>query len=128
VSPSGTGEIAERLRDRVAGRVLVDARLDAYTTFRVGGPADILLEAESEDDLRAVAETARDLPMAIVGRGSNLLVSDDGFRGIAVRLGRVFRRHGSTDGGLRLGGAKPNHPDEAPAASSRIHRTIPPAA
>jgi len=97
--------MAERLRARVSGRVELDAALALFTTFRVGGPADILVEAESEDDLLAVAETAMGVPLAIVGRGSNLLVSDEGFRGIAVRLGRSFRRHEQTEGGLRLGGA-----------------------
>ena len=43
--------------------------------------------------------------MTIVGRGSNLLVSDDGFRGIAVRLGRAFRDHDGRWLDLRLGGA-----------------------
>lgn len=98
-------DIAERLRSKIAGRVEVDAPLAPFTTFRVGGPADVMVEAESEDDLRAVAEERGDLPIAIVGRGSNLLVSDDGFRGIAVRLGRGFRDHAQIPGGLRLGGA-----------------------
>ncbi len=98
-------QIAQQLRARVEGKVETDASLAAFTTFRVGGPADILVEAESADDLRAVAELRGDLPVAIVGKGSNLLVSDDGFRGIAVRLGRGFRTHERTDEGLRLGGA-----------------------
>jgi UDP-N-acetylmuramate dehydrogenase len=98
-------QLAERLRARVTGSVVTDAPLAPFTTFRVGGPADVLVEAESEDDLRAVAELAAELPLAIVGRGSNLLVSDEGFRGLAVRLGRAFRRHEATDDGLRLGGA-----------------------
>lgn len=98
-------ELAERLRDRVQGSVAARASLGAYTTFRVGGPADVLVEAESEDDLRAVADVASDVPVTIVGRGSNLLVADEGFRGIAVRLGRSFRRHEATPEGLLLGGA-----------------------
>lgn len=98
-------DIADALRVRVTGRVEVDAPLAPLTTFRVGGPADVIIEAESEDDLRAVADLHGDMPIAIVGRGSNLLVSDDGFRGIAVRLGRSFRDHERTDRGLQLGGA-----------------------
>ncbi len=101
--------LAERLRARVAGAVEADAPLDRFTTFRVGGPADVLLEAESHDDLRAVAEVRTDteggVPVAIVGKGSNLLVSDQGFRGIAVRLGRAFREHDATGTELVLGGA-----------------------
>ncbi len=99
-------DIAQALRTRVAGRVTQDASLAPFTTFRVGGPARVLLEAESVDDLRAVGELRGDLPLAIVGRGSNLLVSDDGFRGIAIRLGRAFRTHElKAEHVLRLGGA-----------------------
>jgi UDP-N-acetylmuramate dehydrogenase len=96
----------DELRARVRGRVLVDAPLAAYTTFRVGGPADVLVEAEAEDDLVAVAEVVRaTFPTTVVGRGSNLLVSDDGFRGVAIRLGRSFRVHVQTREGFRFGGA-----------------------
>lgn len=98
-------EIAARLQGRLAGRVLRDAPLGPFTTFRVGGPADLLVEAESEADLVAVAEAAGSAPVAVVGRGSNMLVSDAGFRGIAVRLGRSFRRHERTPDGLVFGGA-----------------------
>ncbi len=99
-------DIAQALRKRITGRVTQDASLAPFTTFRVGGPAQILVEAESIDDLRVVADVRGDLPLAIVGRGSNLLVSDDGFRGIAIRLGRGFRSHElESDDVLRLGGA-----------------------
>lgn len=99
-------EVVGALRRRVRGRVVPHAPLGPLTTFRVGGPADVLVEAESEDDLRAVGDLVRDgVPVAVVGKGSNLLVSDDGFRGVAVKLGRSFRTHEPTDEGLRLGGA-----------------------
>lgn len=100
-----TDDVVAALRGHLDGRVLEHAPLGPYTTFRVGGPADILVEAESDGDLRLIATRLNDVPIAIVGRGSNLLVSDDGFRGVAVRLGRGFRRHEQTDDGLRLGGA-----------------------
>jgi UDP-N-acetylmuramate dehydrogenase len=108
---SGHGAAAQReriaaaLRERITGDVTENASLAPFTTFRVGGPADVLVEAASEDDLRAVADLRDGLPVAIVGRGSNLLVSDDGFRGIAVRLGRAFKDHASDGRTLRLGGA-----------------------
>jgi UDP-N-acetylmuramate dehydrogenase len=87
-------EIAAALRDRVEGSVTEGASLAEFTTYRIGGPADILVEAERPEDLVAVAEVSGGrVPIAIVGRGSNLLVSDEGFRGIAVRLGRGFRLH-----------------------------------
>jgi len=95
--------VADTLRERVTGRVLTDEPLGPLTTFRVGGAADVFVEAETINDLVAVGQQG--LPIAIVGRGSNLLVSDTGFRGIAVKLGRGFRVHEQTDNGLRLGAA-----------------------
>jgi UDP-N-acetylmuramate dehydrogenase len=115
------GRIADRLRARVTGSVEVEAPLAPFTTFRVGGPAAILLEAGSDDDLRAVAEERDGSPVAIVGRGSNLLVSDDGFRGIAVRLGRAYREHSATGTELMLGGAV--HLPAAARLTSRLALT-----
>jgi UDP-N-acetylmuramate dehydrogenase len=62
--------------------------IGALTTYRVGGVAAILVTAASLDDLYAVAKASGDsgLPVLVVGRGSNLLVADAGFRGIAVLL------------------------------------------
>jgi UDP-N-acetylmuramate dehydrogenase len=63
--------------------------LGPMTTYRVGGPAALFVEAESVDALRAVARAhhVSGLPVLTVGRGSNLLVADRGFPGIAVSLG-----------------------------------------
>jgi UDP-N-acetylenolpyruvoylglucosamine reductase len=65
-----------------------DAPLAPLTTIRVGGPADWLCRAASFRDVVGALAWARDagVPVAVVGRGSNLLVSDEGFRGLALRL------------------------------------------
>ncbi len=70
------------------GRVRRDAPLGPLTTYRVGGPAALLVIASENDDLVAIAAAASvaELPILVVGRGSNLLVSDAGFGGIAVIL------------------------------------------
>jgi UDP-N-acetylmuramate dehydrogenase len=90
---------ADALADRVgvAARVLGrraarDVPIGPLTTYRVGGPAALLTEVDTEDDLRAVADavSASGVPVLIVGRGSNLLVADVGFPGLAVTLGGVF--------------------------------------
>ena len=62
--------------------------LAPLTTYRVGGPAALFVRARSLDDLRrvAAARQASGLPVLVVGRGSNLLVADDGFPGIAVAI------------------------------------------
>lgn len=66
-----------------------DVPLGPLTTYRVGGPAALFVEATSAADLAAVGEAVRStgLPVLVVGRGSNLLVADSGFRGLAVVLG-----------------------------------------
>jgi UDP-N-acetylmuramate dehydrogenase len=79
------------------------------TTFRIGGPAAIYLEPESERDLVAVGEAVRQtgVPFVVIGKGSNLLVSDHGFPGIVLRLGRGFRWAARDGDALWAGGAMP---------------------
>ncbi len=66
--------------------------LDAYTTLRVGGPADAFAEPENEEQLIRLMRAAREegIPVLLMGNGSNLLVRDGGFRGLAIRLGKGF--------------------------------------
>jgi UDP-N-acetylmuramate dehydrogenase len=63
--------------------------LAPYTTFQIGGPARWFAQAESEDDIASGIAFAADrgLPLFILGGGSNLLVSDDGFPGLVLRIG-----------------------------------------
>jgi UDP-N-acetylmuramate dehydrogenase len=81
-------DLGEALIAALGGaRVARDAPLAPLTTFRVGGPADWLVETRSTEELRAVLDIARQnaTPLTVVGGGSNLLVSDSGIRGIVVR-------------------------------------------
>ncbi len=93
------------LRDRARR----DVPLGPLTTYGVGGPAALLLEAGGRDDLelarRAVAETGGALPVLVVGRGSNLLVADRGFPGLVVTLGEAFARIEPGERTVRAGGA-----------------------
>jgi UDP-N-acetylmuramate dehydrogenase len=63
------------------------------TTFRIGGPAALFLEPEDEVDLAAASQAIREtgLPFVVLGKGSNVLIADDGFPGLVLRLGRGFR-------------------------------------
>jgi UDP-N-acetylmuramate dehydrogenase len=65
-----------------------NASLAPYTTFRVGGAADWLVFARTTDEVRAAVAAARDarLPVTILGGGSNVLVADEGVRGVVVRV------------------------------------------
>lgn len=76
---------AVRILGPVAQR---DAPIGPLTTYRVGGPAAVLVTATSEADLRLVAAAVAEsgLPVAVLGRGSNLLVADAGFPGVVVTL------------------------------------------
>ena len=66
--------------------------LDKFTTLRVGGPADYFAEPESEAQLLSLLRAARDreIPVLLLGNGSNVLVRDGGFRGLVIRLGKGF--------------------------------------
>ena len=66
-----------------------EVSLALMTTYRVGGPAALYTRAESLDDLAAItrAISGTDVPVLVVGRGSNILVADAGFGGLAISLG-----------------------------------------
>ena len=76
------------LRHRLGERMRADVPLASMTTYRVGGAAALFVDARDLDDLIAVAEVRRvtGVPVLVVGRGSNMLVSDTGFEGVAVSI------------------------------------------
>ena len=76
---------------KARGRYQPLAMLKDLTWFRAGGPADVLYWPADADDLAAfLRDTPRDLPITVVGVGSNLLVRDGGIEGVVIRLGRGF--------------------------------------
>lgn len=84
-----------------------DVPLGPLTTYRVGGPAALFLEARGDDDLAAASEAVRasGVPVLVVGKGSNLLVADAGFPGLAVVLGEAFADIDIEGSTVRAGGA-----------------------
>ncbi|HMG41701.1 MAG TPA: UDP-N-acetylmuramate dehydrogenase [Acidimicrobiales bacterium] len=84
-----------------------DEPIGPRTTYRVGGRAALFVELTSDDDVRrvaaAVAETA--VPVLVVGKGSNLLVTDAGFPGLALALGDAFAGVDVDATVVRAGGA-----------------------
>ncbi|MCU1426039.1 MAG: UDP-N-acetylmuramate dehydrogenase [Actinomycetia bacterium] len=77
---------------RAGLRVERDAPSAAFTTYRCGGPLAVLVRVGAVDDVRTLASTVdvQAVPVLVMGRGSNLLVADAGFRGIAVVLDGAF--------------------------------------
>lgn len=72
----------------VHGVVRTNVAMKQYTTFKTGGPADILVHPVTQDDMRAIAAIASEnqIPLTVIGGGSNLLVGDGGIRGIVMRV------------------------------------------
>lgn len=110
---SSLGALGARLSARAGsvGDLLVgvDEPLGGLTTYRVGGPAALLVRIESAEALVEVAaarlELAPDAPVLAVGKGSNLLVSDRGFAGLAIVLGDAFAEVSITGCDVRAGAA-----------------------
>jgi UDP-N-acetylmuramate dehydrogenase len=92
------------------GRLKAEAPLKDLTWFRAGGPAEVLYSPADEADLAYFLKTApSDIPVTIIGLGSNLLVRDGGIEGVVIRLGRGFGEIKVEDGSkLRAGTAVPD--------------------
>ena len=73
-------------------KVKVDEPMKRHTTFRIGGPADYFLLPSSEEELSGILKICKneELPYFILGNGSNLLVSDEGYRGVIIQLYRNY--------------------------------------
>ena len=100
-------------------RARSDVSLAQFTTYRVGGNAALHVHVESIDDLEAISAILAqvDLPLLVIGRGSNMLIADTGFQGLAITFGSFLeyidlpdrtidtgdkRGAGSEDGGLEV--------------------------
>ncbi|HYF10380.1 MAG TPA: UDP-N-acetylmuramate dehydrogenase [Candidatus Paceibacterota bacterium] len=84
-------------------RLLSDVPLSPHTTFQIGGPADFFVEVSSVSELEEACRFAREkaLPLFILGGGSNVLVSDAGWRGLAIKIaiGGIERKGSSVRAG-----------------------------
>ena len=82
--------LLERLSPALAGirgKLIPDAPMETITWFRVGGPAELLFQPADEDDLAQFLKALpADVPVTIVGIGSNLLVREAGLKGVVIRL------------------------------------------
>jgi len=107
--PDISGELAARMPD-LRGRLSANFPLSTITWFRVGGPAQILFTPADEADLAYFLSNApADLPVTVLGLGSNLLVRDGGVPGIVIRLGKGFSEVKAEPGHrLRSGTAVPD--------------------
>lgn len=87
---ASSSKLMQRL-PKVRGKVRENADIKSLTWFRVGGPADMLFSPADERDLvDFLKNTPEDIPVNIIGVGSNVLIRDGGIRGVVIRLGRAF--------------------------------------
>jgi UDP-N-acetylmuramate dehydrogenase len=81
----------ERIMPGLRGTLQADAPTAPLSWFRTGGPAEVLFTPADEEDLAAfLAGCPADVPVLVVGLGSNLLIRDGGIRGVVIRLGKAF--------------------------------------
>tara|TARA_B100000929_G_scaffold285950_1_gene270316 strand:- start:134 stop:1066 length:933 start_codon:yes stop_codon:yes gene_type:complete len=88
-------------------RILENASLSDFSTYRVGGPAALLIKVEEELNFSAILKGLAKfpLPVLIIGNGSNVLISDKGFRGVVLKLGEFFETIEIQDTTVKAGAA-----------------------
>src|SRR4051794_30530083 len=101
MSPVTLKELKALASELDTARVRFDEPLAPYTTFRIGGPADLFYETASGDDLASAVLAAKhhQVPYFLLGLGANVLIGDRGFRGLVIRntaRHHEFRESGST--------------------------------
>jgi len=84
--------LKNRIREAISGKISFNEPLFRHTTFRIGGPIDFWVEPKDIDDLRQSLEFCKreGINLYIIGKGSNILVRDEGLRGMAVHLSQPF--------------------------------------
>lgn len=88
-------DLMDEFKKLVKGKVKIGEALAGHASFKIGGPTDIWVEPDDAEELKKVLifAKARKIPIFVIGNGSNILVSDSGFRGISIYLGASsFRR------------------------------------
>ncbi|MCB2206292.1 UDP-N-acetylmuramate dehydrogenase [bacterium] len=82
----------EHIRSLCSGELRISEALAPMTSFRIGGPVDIYIEPAGSDELTALVQYLResDTSYLVLGNGSNILISDDGFRGVVLNIEKHF--------------------------------------
>lgn len=102
---TGSSDLIARL-PRVRGPYQANAAIKDLTWFRAGGPAEVLYIPPDADDLAAFLKgVPADVPVMVIGVGSNLLVRDGGVDGVVIRLGRGFMNVSAEGHRVRAGAA-----------------------
>jgi len=94
LSPATDTAVLKRLAQAGVGACVFSAQLARHTSWQIGGPADLLVEPESADQVAGVIRFTHQhrIPLVVIGQGTNLLFDDAGVRGIVLKLGGNFSR------------------------------------
>lgn len=133
--PASFPELSPDLKARMPelrGRLLANHPLAELTWFRAGGPAQLLFTPEDEQDLAYfLTRLPAEVPVTVIGLGSNLIVRDGGIPGVVIRLGRGFSNVAVEEGArIRAGAAVPDvkvarAAQDAAVAGLAFYRGIP---
>ncbi|WP_408010892.1 UDP-N-acetylmuramate dehydrogenase [Pseudalkalibacillus sp. A8] len=98
--------ITKQLEQAEVGKVLKNEPLSKHTTIKIGGPADVLVEPDSIESLKKILKIVKenDVAWTTIGRGSNLLVSDQGIEGVVIKLGKGTDHLEENDEEILVGG------------------------
>lgn len=88
------GELVKKIKSRFKGALLTNEPLSLHTSYKIGGPADFYAKPRDIEDVRLLLDLchAEMIDWFVIGKGSNLLVNDSGFRGIVIDVSETFNR------------------------------------
>ena len=87
-------EFLQSLREQIkSGTVTEQEPMSRHTSFSIGGPADVFVQPATKEEIKNAISCAKEagVPFFVMGNGSNLLVSDEGFRGMIIQIGKNFQ-------------------------------------
>lgn len=102
--------LAQKIRECVPGlRLLENEPMNTHCSFRIGGPAELFAEPSAEGELQTLILLLKqeNIPYVVIGRGTNLLVSDEGVRGVVIHLGDALAHADFQNGGISAGAGIP---------------------
>lgn len=87
-------ELVQIFKDENVGTVLIDELMKNHTSFKIGGPVDIMILPKSEEEIKNAVKICRaeKLDFMVMGNGSNMLVKDGGIRGVIIKLNENFKK------------------------------------
>jgi UDP-N-acetylmuramate dehydrogenase len=95
--------------NRKVSKIFWDEPLSSHTTFRIGGKAECVIIINDLEDLKKIIVISKreEIPIFTIGQGSNLLISDQGIKGIIIKLGKGFSYISKNNNEIRIGSATP---------------------